>query len=62
MAEVLVGPLEHGQDVLAMRYERALAGFEVITVTQEIGAVALVTHDRDFSRLPSLHVLPGAAG
>lgn len=86
IAEVLVGPLKHGQDVLAKRYEKALAGFEVMPVTQEIavtaarlragtglklpdalqaataleiGAVALVTHDRDFSRLPDLRVLLG---
>ena len=88
MAEVLTGPFRHGQDVLAKRYEKALAGFEVVPVTQEIavtaarlrattglrlpdalqaataleiGAVALVTHDRDFSRLPDLRVLFGDA-
>ncbi|MBT2324110.1 type II toxin-antitoxin system VapC family toxin [Variovorax paradoxus] len=86
MAEVLAGPFRHGQDVLAKRYEKALAGFDVVPVSQEIavtaariragtglrlpdalqaatalevGAVALVTHDRDFSRLADLRVLLG---
>jgi predicted nucleic acid-binding protein len=89
MAEVLGGPLKHGQDVLARRYEKALAGFEVVPVSQEIavtaariraacglrlpdalqaatalevGAVALVTHERDFSRLPDLRVILGEVG
>lgn len=87
LAEVLVGPLRQGQDALARRYERALAGFEVLPVTAEVaataarlratsglrlpdalqaattiecGAVALVTHDRDFRRLQGLRVLTGA--
>ena len=86
VAEVLAGPIKHGQEVLAKRYERTLGAFEVIAVTQEIavtaarlragtglrlpdalqaataleiGAVALVTHDRDFSRLKDLPVLLG---
>jgi predicted nucleic acid-binding protein len=86
MAEVLAGPFKHGQDVLAKRYEKALAGFDVVPVSQEIavtaarirastglrlpdamqaataleiGAIALVTHDRDFSRLADLRVLLG---
>ena len=86
LAEVLVGPLRHGQDTLARRYERALSGFEVVPVSAEVaataarlraasglrlpdalqaataiecGAVALVTHDRDFSRLQGLRVLTG---
>ena len=89
LAEVLVGPLRHGQDTLARRYERALAGFELVPVTAEVaataarlratsglrlpdalqaataiecGAVALVTHDRDFSRLQGLRVVTGAPG
>lgn len=88
MAEVLAGPFKHGQDVLAKRYEKALAGFDVVPVSQEIavtaarirastglrlpdalqaataleiGAIALVTHDRDFSRLADLRVLLGDA-
>ena len=87
IAEVLAGPFKNGQDVLAKRYEKALASFDVIPVTQEIavsasrlriscklklmdalqaataldiGAQALVTHDRDFSRLKGLTVLYGA--
>ncbi len=86
MAEVLAGPLRQGQDVLAKRYQTALAGFDVVPVSQEIavtaariraktglrlpdallaatalevGAAALVTHDRDFSRLGSLRIILG---
>ena len=89
LAEVLAGPFEHGQEALAKRYERALAGFEIVPVSHEIavtaarlragtglrlpdalqaataleiGAAALVTHDRDFSRLGGLRVLLGDAG
>lgn len=89
VAEVLAGPLTHGQDAIAKRYEKALAQFDVVPVSQEIavtaarlragsglrlpdalqaataleaGAVALVTHDRDFSRLQGLRVILGAAG
>lgn len=88
VAEVLAGPFKHGQDVLAKRYEKALAGFEVVPVSQEIAvtaarlragsglrppdalqaataleisAAALVTHDRDFSRLTGLRVILGGA-
>jgi predicted nucleic acid-binding protein len=88
IAEVLAGPFKHAQDVLAKRYEKALAGFDVVPVSQEIavtasrirassglrlpnalqaataleiGAIALVTHDRDFSRLADLRVLLGEA-
>ncbi|MEJ7687081.1 MAG: type II toxin-antitoxin system VapC family toxin [Variovorax sp.] len=86
MAEVLAGPLKQGQDVLAKRYQTALAGFDVVRVSQEIavtaarirataglrlpdalqaattleiGAAALVTHDRDFSRLTGMRVILG---
>ncbi len=88
IAEVLAGPFKHGQDVLAKRYEKALEGFEVVPVSQniavtaarlrastglrlpdalqaatalEVGAAALVTHDRDFSRLTGLRTLPDGA-
>lgn len=88
LAEVLAGPLRHKQDALAKRYEKALAGFDLVPVGQEIavtaarlrastglrlpdaiqaataletGAAALVTHDRDFSRLQGLQVLLGGA-
>ena len=86
VAELLVGPLKHGQDALAKRYEKALAGFDIVPVSTEIAvtaarlraasglrlpdallaataleieAVALVTHDRDFSKLAGLKVLLG---
>jgi len=86
LAEVLTGPLRHQQDALAKRYEKALAGFELVPVTQEIAvtaarlragsglrlpdaiqaataletqAAALVTHDRDYSRLQGLKILLG---
>ncbi|MDM0109116.1 type II toxin-antitoxin system VapC family toxin [Variovorax sp. J22R24] len=89
MAEVLAGPFRHRQDVLAKRYEKALSGFDVVPISQEIsvtaarirasaglrlpdalqaataletGAVALVTHDRDFSRLADLRVILGDTG
>jgi predicted nucleic acid-binding protein len=86
LAEVLAGPLRHKQDALAKRYEKAIAAFDLVPVTQEVavtaarlrastglrlpdaiqaatalecGAAALVTHDRDFSRLQGLRVLMG---
>ncbi|MGC3986768.1 MAG: PIN domain-containing protein [Pseudorhodoferax sp.] len=87
VAEVLAGPFEHGQEALGKRYEKVLADFELVPVSQEIavtaarlragtglrlpdalqaataleiGAAALVTHDRDFSRLTGLRVIVGA--
>lgn len=86
LAEVLTGPFRSAQEVLAKRYEKALAGFEVVPVSHaiavsaarirattglrlpdalqaatamDVGAVALVTHDRDFSRLKGLRVILG---
>jgi len=86
VAELLVGPLKHGRDALAKRYEKALGAFDLVPVTVEIsvtaarlrattglrlpdalqaataleiGAAALVTHDRDFSKLSGLKVLKG---
>ena len=86
VAEVISGPLRHGHDVVAKRYEKELAAFEVVPVSLEIaitaarlratprlrlhdaliaataleiGAAALVTHDRDFSRLEGLRILTG---
>lgn len=86
VAEVLAGPFKHGQEALAKRYEKVLADFELVPVSQdiavtaarlragtglrlpdalqvatalEIGAVALVTHYRDFSRLAGLRVIVG---
>ena len=40
IAEVLAGPFKNGQDVLAKRYEKALASFDVIPVTQDIAVSA----------------------
>ena len=87
LAEVLTGPLRHKQDTLAKRYEKALAGFDLVPVTQKValtaarlrantglrlpdaiqaataletGAAALVTHDRDFSKLKGLKILSGS--
>ena len=40
VAEVLAGPLKKCQDVLAKRYEKALAVFDVIPVTQDIAVSA----------------------
>lgn len=40
LAELLVGPLKRGEDALARRYERALAGFELLSVSPEIAATA----------------------
>ena len=39
LAEVLVGPLRHGQDTLARRYERALSllGIDPRMLSQEAG-------------------------
>jgi predicted nucleic acid-binding protein len=86
LAELLVGPIKHGRDALAKRYEKALTAFEIIPISAEIAvtaarlragtglrlpdalqaatalersAAALVTHDRDFSKLPGLRALMG---
>jgi predicted nucleic acid-binding protein len=40
MAEVLTGPLRTGHDALAKRYEKALATFEVVPVSQDIAVGA----------------------
>lgn len=36
LAEVLVGPLKHGQDALALRYEKALLTYETVPITAQI--------------------------
>ena len=78
VAEVLVGPLRAGDDVLAQRYQAILASWQPVALELDIAAgaarlraslrlrladavqaasalainaAALVTHDRDFSRL-----------
>ncbi len=84
VAEVLTGPLQHGDELLAERYRVALASFTVAAVTEEVavaaarfraryrlrlpdaiqlatavvtGCAALVTHDRDFSRVREIPIL-----
>jgi predicted nucleic acid-binding protein len=84
LAEVLVGPLQAGQEDLAQRYRSVLESWQVVPLDSAIaeraarlrvanklkladavqaasalaiGAWALVTHDRDFGRVPTLRVL-----
>ncbi|MFN0061998.1 MAG: type II toxin-antitoxin system VapC family toxin [Myxococcaceae bacterium] len=87
LAEVLAGPLSHGNEALAERYRKVLAsspGFSLQPVDAEVAATAarlraryrlklpdaiqlatavttgchaLVTHDRDFSRVKDVLVL-----
>ena len=84
IAEVLIGPLQSGDDALAQRYRAILESWQVIALDVEIAesaarlqaslrlklagavqaasalainAAALVTHDRDLSRVRSLRVI-----
>jgi predicted nucleic acid-binding protein len=84
IAEVLAGPLQAGDEVLAKRYRGILESWQVVDLTADIAesaarlratlrlkladavqaasalainAQALVTHDRDFSRLRALRVI-----
>jgi predicted nucleic acid-binding protein len=84
VAEVLTGPLQAGDQVLARRYRTFLESWQVVDLTADvaesaariraslhlklpdavqvasalaIGADALATHDRDFSRVTGLLVL-----
>lgn len=84
VAEVLSGPLKHGEEVLAKRYRAVLEAWQVVDFTCDIAesaarlrgkyglklpdalqvasalsinADALVTHDRDFSKVRGLLVL-----
>jgi predicted nucleic acid-binding protein len=84
VAEVLVGPLRAGDDVLAQRYHAILTSWQPVALDFDIAAsaarlraslrlglaeavqtatalainaAALVTHDRDFSRLRSLRII-----
>ncbi len=84
LAEVLTGPLQSGDEVLAERYRAILESWIVVELTNDIAASAarirgrtrlklpdaiqaasaiainadaLVTHDRDFSRLGGLRVI-----
>jgi predicted nucleic acid-binding protein len=84
VAEVLTGPLQAGDEVLARRYRAILESWQIVPLDLDIAesaarlraslrlkladavqvasalainAVALVTHDRDFSRIRSLRVV-----
>lgn len=84
VAEVLVGPLQSGDEELAQRYRAVLESWQIVDLDTHIAetaarlraslklkladavqaasavainADALVTHDRDFSRLVSLRVI-----
>jgi len=84
IAEVLTGPLQGGDEVLARRYRAVLQSWQVVALDLDIAegaarlraslrlkladavqaasalainAAALVTHDRDFSRVRSLRVI-----
>lgn len=84
VAEVLTGPLQAGDEVLARRYRSILESWQVVDLTADIAesaarlraslrlkladavqaasalaidAEALVTHDRDFSRVRSLRII-----
>ncbi|HEY6983949.1 MAG TPA: type II toxin-antitoxin system VapC family toxin [Reyranella sp.] len=84
VAEVLAGPLQAGDEVLASRYRSILESWQPLALDMDIaesaarlrasldlklpdavqaasalaiGATALVTHDRDFSRVRSLRVI-----
>ncbi|OAF17626.1 type II toxin-antitoxin system VapC family toxin [Bradyrhizobium neotropicale] len=84
IAEVLTGPLQAGDDVLARRYRAILESWQPVALDVDIAesaarlraslrlkladavqaasalainAAALVTHDRDFSRVRSLRII-----
>jgi len=84
VAEVLVGPLRAGDDVLAQRYRAILESWQPVALDRDIAAsaarlraslrlgladavqaasalainaAALVTHDRDFSRVRTLRII-----
>jgi predicted nucleic acid-binding protein len=84
VAEVLIGPLQAGDEALARRYRAVLESWQIVNLDIDIAetaarlramhklkladavqaasavainAHALVTHDRDFSRLKSLRVI-----
>ena len=84
LAEVLTGPLSHGNDLLAEQYRATLSAWNLIPITEDIavaaarfrsayrlrlpdaiqlatavvtGSAALVTHDRDFSRVREIRIL-----
>ncbi len=84
VAEVMIGPLQAGDEELAQRYRAVLQSWQVVDLNLQIAEIAarlratlklklpdavqaasavainadaLVTHDRDFSRLASLRVM-----
>lgn len=84
IAEVLTGPLQAGDEVLARRYRAILDSWQTVTLDADvaesaarlraslrlrladavqaasalaINAAALVTHDRDFSRVGALRIV-----
>ncbi|HEY1364530.1 MAG TPA: PIN domain-containing protein [Xanthobacteraceae bacterium] len=84
LAEVLIGPLQAGEEALARRYRATLEQWQIVELTPDIAesaarlrvsfrlkladaiqaasalainAAALVTYDRDFSRVHSLRVI-----
>ncbi len=84
IAEVLTGPLQSGDDALALRYRAILESWQPVPLDIDIAesaarlraslrlkladavqaasalainAAALVTHDRDFSRVHSLRII-----
>ncbi len=86
LTEILTGPYQVGQTALAKRYQTALSQYRLVTLSEDvaalaaqlrvqyrlklpdavqlasaldIGAAALVSHDRDFSRVQGLPVLLG---
>jgi predicted nucleic acid-binding protein len=85
IAEVLIGPLQSGNEALAERFRTILGSLQVVDLTAGIAASAarlraslrlrladavqaasaiainadaLITYDRDFSRVRSLRILP----
>ena len=52
LAEVLTGPLKAGQTALAKRYEKALSGYTLISVTPSIAALAAQLRARYRLKLP----------
>lgn len=52
VAEVLAGPFKHGQEALAKRYEKVLADFELVPVSQDIAVTAARLRAGTGLRLP----------
>jgi predicted nucleic acid-binding protein len=84
LAEVLTGPLKHGDEILVRRYRSVFETWRVVALDSDIAeyaarlrtifglrladavhaasalainAAALVTHDRDFSRIKGLRII-----